>query len=38
MRWCSASATRAGVLSILELLASGVFSAERVAEIRKALG
>lgn len=30
--------SRAGVLSILDLLASGVFSAERVAEIRKALG
>jgi phenylpyruvate tautomerase PptA (4-oxalocrotonate tautomerase family) len=30
--------SRAGVLSILDLLASGAFSAERAAEIRKALG
>ena len=30
--------SRAGVLSIFDLLASGVFSAERVTEIRRALG
>jgi phenylpyruvate tautomerase PptA (4-oxalocrotonate tautomerase family) len=30
--------TRGSVLSILDLLASGVFTPERVAEIRKALG
>lgn len=30
--------SRGGVLSILDLLASGVFTPERVAEIRKALG
>jgi len=30
--------SRGSVLSILDLLASGVFTAERVAEIRKALG
>lgn len=30
--------SRGGVLSILDLLASGVFTPERIAEIRKALG
>jgi len=30
--------SRGGVLSILDLLATGVFTPERVTEIRKALG